>query len=1329
MFSGATPRPARSAAAGTGTGTGTSASTGTSTGPTAGTGAAAPAAPATAGPSLRSGRRDLAPGTPTPKTPAARPTLRSSLHQQMHLQTHQYPASEPRQRRSLYPSASLAHHAQTPGPKHAASAASAAGPSPFMGTPGASTRSGASRAQTPAAALLASQALAAGSSSASTASAVIDDGRVLLHSRTHQAIVVGDIPLEAIDYIRACGLENAGTHAVVDQASGHAAIATPDCIFVWSYLRNTSFSMQCTQFPIPSAAGSHQHALIAFVPQTTGGSRQPGLIACTADGSVRYWENVAFPPDSFRSLKINLANPGDFMTVLVSCEPLGFALGTDQSVVFRISLFDANGASQLSYSALQRSSGVVSRVVTSLFRIGQRDADSSHTISGNIVCLIPGRILDGRNSRELHVLSAQMLQKWVVSRTQPDRLVSEVDIQSMLAKFLRDESSLPSLPTIRIEDADYTRDGRIAVLVGYSELAVNFNYSVLVLQEQPNGQPPLINNPRGTLGLTQNVLISTIEEDVDFEESLPFRSANGRIIGLGVEDAQTAAASVTANDADAPASALVAFLSSDHGLVQVNIHSSVIRADARARTDDASAAPPTELAAERATQNLKTKLEQAVFYGGNSSDWSNPISFDIAQTGGNLDAVALEVSSTILDSSNSHVQPILDLGAHLAERALRMNRVLACIEHHGLLDQASFAMPILASTRLQLSFNAERITAAEGLWRFIDTVRGDHEAARENKAILLLETSVDRFMTGQLSQADPIKDFFETKLQKLDIFLAFVADRVRNLQFNLASQETVLEVFEINRIFLIALSSAAEYRANNADRYGIRNAALAEPWTAAPGCTSIHHEATLRLLQGSAIAMYSSFEDDEMQADVFDLVSLSQDELKSSMSLQLCQLVDILLGTYRRTPLMLLKEQYMNVLPKVIESLVPLGRASRAFYIAEKYREFPILVTLCLADDNKDSRIRQYMSDYGIEFSQILFDAYHKRGMLRDLVEQNERYYGHLEHYFATAHVPELAWIHAVGTGDFGVASDNLWGVFEQSTRRDKSALALSLSKLAALEASDNLDAFEVSGFVEKIDRQVERLAFHASVERALAEGMDVHSDVEAQTSQIMATKFTRVSKKMTVVAQIVRKAVHELLSKALLLAPELVETLTAVDAGVEGDELFSSAIDVVAPFLGGKRAESDWTREHLEFFLHTIWRRAWLNSSWSDITAMFRRASVEQVRLVLKRTVAYQLIKRMLVNDTPVCNLAPQDVHFIAEPAKLRIMYQDLDEQQVQQLYAEHAGQQKEFERVLAEFELGKVFDECVRLAYEELELEAARYAGDGDDGDDVDMAGMMQQ
>ncbi|KAJ8331925.1 hypothetical protein O5D80_000220 [Batrachochytrium dendrobatidis] len=1171
---------------------------------------------------------------------------------------------------------------------------------------------------------------------------------VLLQSATHKATVIGESHPDALQFIQETNLGVSAIHAVVDQTVGYAIIAVPDRCFVWQYTKkNATYIPPCMQFPMGDSAYKDQHALVSFVTPFSSGARQTGLLACTADGRVRFWENITFNPESFREIKIPIA-PSDCVSFLINCDPVGFVIGTQNSVVFQVSLFDLNGLGRLTCTPIQRSSGMFNRV-TSLFGYGSQEIEVGPVANGNLVCLIPGKVIDGRTGCELYVLTQDILQKWILSKTQADKLVMEVEIHSAIRNHLANTVSIGShYPRICIEDADFTRNDQLAILVGYSISEPQCHYSVLVCQERSGilnwdhsfycnlkfsqddkDAPPLslaLSNggPFFFANTTDHVIISTLEPDVDFEELLPFTQTHTHILGLGVDKPR-----IFQQDANAPVSAIAVFHGSSPNLVQITVSATAVRAD---DTIEMNEDIPNQVK-ERSTQILCAKLEQAVFFGSNSTDRSNPIAFDLVQPGGDIDAASLHVSRSILNSTSQHIHSIIDMRAQLSGRFHRIDHIISIISSHGLLHKISLA------TRFKLAFNVEKIAVAEQLWRLINQVRGDAEAVKRNKSLLILEESIDKFMTSQLSQEDPIKDFFEHKIEHMDEFLVLTIQRVRDMHIGSGGKEAQLEVFELNRIMMIAFSAALEYRQQNMTLYELSSECVVESWTATDNvltCLIYLYEATLQLLKRSIESLYSIVEDPLDELDLFDLECSSVADLKFKMGFQFCKLADLVLGAFHERlgylttcgpqeehRLIALKEKYSANLSKIIQPLVHLGHADHAFELAEKYRELDYLVNLCLNVENQSHRIKTYLDLFGFEFSDVLFETYLKKCMYHELLVQPIQYHEHLDRFFSFSNTPSLSWIHDIVVGRYPDASKALWDVAGSVKSREKQMLALSLSKLAAVEAAESLESFQESKFCTQFERARDLVILQDIVTSEFMEMIPINlrtgtMNVDKQTDLILSKCFSQLTRSRPVLLKIVQRALQVLLCGFKLELHDTLELFTIRDSVLNEDnsrDRFLSAMEQIGLYLntesnGNVSMETD-SKETEQFYVQLVWRRAWLSGGWVEILGKFRHSSIEQTHALLRKTSVFAIIHEAYAESIEKPYLLkylipPQNIVSVPTPTLLRTLHPDLDDAHARNLYSEYVQEQDAFFKFVQDCNLEQMFNECVRLCLIEMSL-----------------------
>lgn len=82
----------------------------------------------------------------------------------------------------------------------------------------------------------------------------------------------------------------------VDDTTGFAVVVSNNTCFLWSCATRDAGSATCYLFPNPEISLQGEEALtllpsISLVPY--GPTREPGLIACSATGEIRFWNSVA----------------------------------------------------------------------------------------------------------------------------------------------------------------------------------------------------------------------------------------------------------------------------------------------------------------------------------------------------------------------------------------------------------------------------------------------------------------------------------------------------------------------------------------------------------------------------------------------------------------------------------------------------------------------------------------------------------------------------------------------------------------------------------------------------------------------------------------------------------------------------------------------------------------------------------------------------------------------------------------------------------------------------------------------------------------------------
>ena len=109
-------------------------------------------------------------------------------------------------------------------------------------------------------------------------------------------------------------------------------------------------------------------------------------------------------------------------------------------------------------------------------------------------------------------------------------------------------------------------------------------------------------------------------------------------------------------------------------------------------------------------------------------------------------------------------------------------------------------MQLSQSSRRQLSWDAERLTAAVALWQHQNTRFGGTGASN------LLATSVVSFMTeaGEGLGEDPLRTFFRTKVQSIGAVIQHVTAEARRLQGGALREDWSAVLHEANTVVLVS---------------------------------------------------------------------------------------------------------------------------------------------------------------------------------------------------------------------------------------------------------------------------------------------------------------------------------------------------------------------------------------------------------------------------------------------------------------------------------------------------------------------------------------------
>ncbi|KAJ1888894.1 hypothetical protein LPJ66_008333 [Kickxella alabastrina] len=872
---------------------------------------------------------------------------------------------------------------------------------------------------------------------------------VLLQGDRHAVYASGALPDEAAALVaaaRACGA------AVASGASEHFAfVATAAECVVWSLARS-ALGSGVHRLEMPGGGGEAPVVVLIG-----GGAGDVGVLACSGGGRLRLWARVVFGLGGaarFRAADLGDGLRGDVCERALLVHGDLAVVATRRGRLFQVAL----GGGELHARQLSRSAeagGSLLGAVAAL--LGGGSGGSGGSGGDALVGLAAGARTELRQSREVLLLTRTRLVKWVVSRAHGDRLLFSADVartlrQAAAARFGADAD-------VELLDVAATHAGDVCVLVALHTARRSMAALALLSAPHVSAEPAVAALwPLATALDTSSLRLALPAGGPALFVVAP------RAVVVGVLPPAAGAARLALEAAVCFRGAVLGFgAGADAALALVceGAGAGVLRvaADVAARQAGADAAPAREGAeadelpgeqwprpATRAgssadslaaqTRALTAQLEQAVFFGSDSS----PLAFAIASSAPGedaaLQAAALHVSRSVLDGSSRLVADRLDLGAHLRERLRRAHAVMRVLAANGL------AAKVSAAARAQLCAAAEQLAAASALWAHQNAAWAQQlpsAAAQQlpSAAAQLLPSAAAAFLEARgLRARDALRELLRHHTAALGALLAFVHGREPALRRALEASErgageSRLVAYEASRIVAAALHAALRYRFAHAELYAVPADLAPEHWTAAAPvvdllearleatyalcrdlsarhCAAIHERIERAALPGDDAAdgsRLSVFDDavsasfaGEAGSDAEPDDLASDDDPYASPAALLRDCVNLMgplanlcfrafldrIASLRRAQSPgadAMCRRYDAVRPRFLLSLVPLARAPVAFRLAEEYCDLATLVALVFATDaaNAAEHLRNYVGQFGAAFGRTLLAYYERR--------------------------------------------------------------------------------------------------------------------------------------------------------------------------------------------------------------------------------------------------------------------------------------------------------------------------------------------------------------
>ncbi|CCH43020.1 Nucleoporin [Wickerhamomyces ciferrii] len=957
----------------------------------------------------------------------------------------------------------------------------------------------------------------------------------------------------------------------IDEHTGHGLLASDELIHIWKYDSPDSIP---NTIQIPVIPPNNGFAPLAVLVSPAAGSSEPGLVSINSHtGYIRFYENVGEASSfgllhHFKGIEFQLSlYDHESIQIAENVEPAGIILTTSTGRVILLSLRNSAGKPFISSSEIvHRQTGFFS---TSL-------ASYKHIVSINAAAIL------GHGERVMTTITrGGDFQVWSCARDGQSKQVYQNDLLPTLVDHVKDlyPAAVNSLEILDMTILPNFKDqDAFLVLTSFSngsnetfyllftirkdidQLLIVSAYKLNTFTSPYNKQPRLYVPAPGTTGFIlfdNSVVLSELVQKLDhtsslkkrWEDIVTFKSDIG-FIGAGPEDQVITDGSVSK-------------LSS---LNVIAARTGILKIDRLQTVEE-----PDENPIEEGSY-LKSHVEQAIFYGGNTQ---NPIKFDFSDEI-NIDSQRIEndllqVSEEILNSKSSYLPPRLSsLQDHLDLRKRNLEKLLryTAFNFNDIIDDR---------VKFQLIASLEKATAAKNFHQVVSSYQFNEKLSN------IINKS---FSTG----------FDELLLHHLDQINSVVSDILKQ-----TSKVTGLEIIAAEiaaGVYYSVLEAEKEYRYDlfNLD---LSKSGLVEPWYTTDSIAVHIDEAFTKL------------------------IPVSKDASDTDTSKRLITLTEILFYNYQQKISWLEAQSpktkaikdtlsndqniYQARSGVWTKSLILVGAKTEALAIAETYNDLKSLVEISEDDreNTKDEelnhvllRFDHYFHKFGYEFAQTLYNYYISSGKYQVLLLSFQQYAEFLQRFFTENDHGEISWIRDILDGDFAKASSVLYDVSQTNDEsQGKRHLQLSIAKLGALAAiGDEGRNNHNDVLLDDIQQQLDYVEVQNIAITQLSEFMRSDSDPSAQIDSISREVLKPFYKdqQFTIIEDSFKRALGRLLSNKSLSVSELVDIFTLLSTNDDNKANHFYALKLL--HLSNLSNDEKLLSEKL------VWKRALLSDDWEHI-------------------------------------------------------------------------------------------------------------------------------
>ncbi|KII88453.1 hypothetical protein PLICRDRAFT_110437 [Plicaturopsis crispa FD-325 SS-3] len=1010
------------------------------------------------------------------------------------------------------------------------------------------------------------------------------------------------LPVEVKQVLKNADFYGDDYTGAIDTLTGFALVASSQTCFVWQHAQASHCALKgtptCYIFACPRASSTYQTAPHhALVPYGAAG-REPGLILISLEGEVRFWDSIGIGlagGDHYVSSWLGLST-GDSETVtnLTRANPQTFVATTSTGRIFRLTLTSSGGKHHLATHIFARpAAGLsLSRLIPSLFAAAPLEPES-----GNINAVALGAEQAGAG-REIWALVETRVQRWNMSDEGWEELGVDEELADLVRPALRAVFTNASKDdrTLDLELLDLAIDsgGVLIILVSYAGIeeedgmdigaahprriyalvkvtctfdtfAVADVVGVPYQSTSSSGAPmhPRIQLISGgeLVSIQFGDAVALCARDSKYADRVELKSATDRTLGVGV---------------------------AEEGALLVLTAATMMRV--LVDTDKIKSFDP-----ETGRANLiKSTMTQAILYGSYSEvrepiahNNSNPLHFSFPPE---VDEESLmrgaeQLSSAVLESDGEVVKPNHDLGAQLTGRKERLSWLIRFINDNAVLTKMS------QSSRQRLATDAEKLYASHQLWLQYN----DFLATSSAQGVLTEAIREHMMACGEGHHEDVVRAFFRLKVADIGHLLIRVGDVTRRAAEGHGWNATEV-LSEANRIVLTVFKSALDYREYNLRVYGIALPML-RPWTSTAAVVDLilglFNSAT-KLAETGGAARGPGEQLPDLAEIMFACIHERLAWLKSAAAAD---------ESTTEREYVELNERFGQLRPEVLDTLSEGGFGEQAFVLAERYRDFRSLASLCHKDtvfppyENPNvARIQSYVDKFKEDFTTELYRWYIEHGELRTMFAQEDAYGEYMDKFFDQHPHPSISWIHDLGKGRHGAASETLLIQAQGAKDLASKHLMLSIGKLANLaqlhETEASVDQSVLDAFHDDLDFVS---VHHVLLEELKAPLSSVRGkqSLDSQVDIIAKAKAKRLLQHKELL-NVFKNLVRDLLQGKVLSIEDTADVLSLKDNTDNVDD-YVTALHLIAreQYLPAARKLSAF---------RAVWRRIYSHDDWFQI-------------------------------------------------------------------------------------------------------------------------------